>query len=256
MSKPDPFTPLRQALSHSWEAADRVTYDLLFDLVMCRYCQGYPDVKATWKVLCEEFWQRVRSPDYEQEFRTRSDVRELVRRHDLLPGGTGPEQSRIMLSLMRISQHLNDLWDHVPDAFKDWQRWQWSPIDAEHLQAIDRLWLKRSRGKFGFTVQRDIFLDCGGQIVMGEDPRLHIKLADLQTFQYQVGWARRAFAGYPPFFNYQAAPRGHLPILSLHHPGLIQAIKPFDFLPDDASWQTPICQYYPWWILAHPAFAT
>ncbi|ESA35318.1 gun4 domain protein [Leptolyngbya sp. Heron Island J] len=255
MSKADQFTRLRNALNHSWAAADRVTYDLLFNIVVRSHCQAEP-IDNAWRQLRQEFWQRVQSPDYEQEFRSNSELRTLFHRHHLLPGGSGLDQDRIMISLIRISQHLNDLWDHIPDAFKCWHERN-SAIDAEQLRKIDRLWLKRSNGKFGFSVQREIFLECGGEIIMGEDPRLYTKPLDLRRFQGKVGWVRIPFSGFPPFYSYQEAPRGHLPILSWHNPVLIQSQDPFEIPPENYGyWQTPICQYYPWWILSHSAFAT
>ena len=250
MSKADQFTPLRHALSHSWEAADRATYDLLFNLVVHSRCQAHPNINDVWRQVCKEFWQRVRSPDYEREFRSNSELRTLVQRHDLLPGGMGSDRYRIMLSLIWVSRHLNDLWDHIPDAFKFWHE-QKSTIDAEQLRKIDRLWLKRSNGKFGFSVQREIFLECGGKIIMGEDSRWQTNPLALRQVQDKIGWVRIPFSGFvPPFFNYQEAPRGHLPILSLHNPVLIQSKEPFDIPSDKCEyWQTPICQYYPWWVL-------
>jgi uncharacterized caspase-like protein len=51
------------------------------------------------------------------------------------------------------------------------------------LKTIDRLWMKYSDGKFGFSVQKKIYLDCGGKLD-GEYPGVEIlnKLGD------RVGW--------------------------------------------------------------------
>jgi hypothetical protein len=52
---------------------------------------------------------------------------------------------------------------------------------CEELRTIDKLWVDNSRGKFGFSVQKKVWLDCGG--VPGEyDYDVYRKFAN------QVGW--------------------------------------------------------------------
>jgi hypothetical protein len=54
---------------------------------------------------------------------------------------------------------------------------------CEDLRAIDNLWVDYSKGKFGFSVQKKVWMDCGG--VPGEyDYDVFEKFAD------QVGWRR------------------------------------------------------------------
>jgi len=54
---------------------------------------------------------------------------------------------------------------------------------CEELRTIDKLWVDNSRGKFGFSVQKKVWLDCGG--VPGEyDYDVYKKFAD------EVGWRR------------------------------------------------------------------
>jgi len=54
---------------------------------------------------------------------------------------------------------------------------------CEDLRAIDKLWIDYSQGKFGFSVQKKVWMDCGG--VPGEnDWGVYKKFAD------QVGWRR------------------------------------------------------------------
>jgi hypothetical protein len=53
----------------------------------------------------------------------------------------------------------------------------------EDLRAIDKLWVDYSNGKFGFSVQKKVWMDCGG--VPGEyNWEVYEKFAD------QVGWRR------------------------------------------------------------------
>jgi predicted NACHT family NTPase len=52
---------------------------------------------------------------------------------------------------------------------------------CEELRTIDKLWVDYSNGKFGFSVQKKVWIDCGG--VPGEDDYgVYIKFAD------RVGW--------------------------------------------------------------------
>ncbi|NES85910.1 MAG: GUN4 domain-containing protein, partial [Moorea sp. SIO2B7] len=77
----------------------------------------------------------------------------------------------------------------------------------EDLRIIDQLWVKYSDDKFGFSVQKEIWLDCGGKI--GEyDYEVFKKFAD------RVGWRlkegkRLIYSDYT--FNTTA--RGHLPLV-------------------------------------------
>lgn len=53
--------------------------------------------------------------------------------------------------------------------------------DCETLRTIDQLWVKYSNGKFGFSIQKQIWLDCGGKL--GE-----FNLDALLRFGERVGW--------------------------------------------------------------------
>ena len=54
---------------------------------------------------------------------------------------------------------------------------------CDDLRAIDKLWVDYSKGKFGFSVQKKVWMECGG--VPGEyDDEAYKKFAD------QVGWRR------------------------------------------------------------------
>lgn len=78
------------------------------------------------------------------------------------------------------------------------------------LRTMDKLWLKYSDGKFGFSVQRDIWTSpqVGGKV--GElDYDKYCKLADI------VGWRKGgSLVSYPSgvTFNTNALP-GHLPLV-------------------------------------------
>jgi predicted NACHT family NTPase len=82
------------------------------------------------------------------------------------------ETSRLML---QIAGKEADQWLRAEDI---------ENFPCENLRAIDKLWVDYSNGKFGFSVQKKVWMDCGG--VPGEyDWEVYEKFAD------QVGWRRR-----------------------------------------------------------------
>jgi predicted NACHT family NTPase len=53
---------------------------------------------------------------------------------------------------------------------------------CEDLKAIDRLWVKYSKGKFGFSVQKQIWQECNRPMTTGKD------FKDWDAFCVKVGW--------------------------------------------------------------------
>jgi hypothetical protein len=77
---------------------------------------------------------------------------------------------------------------------------------CEELKIIDDLWVKYSNGKFGFSVQKKIWIACGG--IPGEfNYNEYLKFADT------VGW--RKFGNWLSYsditFNINVPYNGHLP---------------------------------------------
>ncbi|XGB41347.1 MAG: GUN4 domain-containing protein [Nodosilinea sp. LVE1205-7] len=71
------------------------------------------------------------------------------------------------------------------------------------LKTIDSLWMKYSNGRFGFSVQKQIYLECGAQLD-GEYPEGEI----WHRFCDRVGWSYSQDAA----LNFtSSAPSGHLP---------------------------------------------
>lgn len=70
---------------------------------------------------------------------------------------------------------------------------------AVDLQTINNLWLVHSEGKFGFSVQREIWLSLG---------------KNWENFWPKIGWkAGNTWTRYPNEFTWDlSAPRGHLPL--------------------------------------------
>ncbi|MBD1866143.1 GUN4 domain-containing protein [Cyanobacteria bacterium FACHB-471] len=91
------------------------------------------------------------------------------------------------------------------------------------LQTIDRLWMKYSKGKFGFSVQKQIYVECGAKLD-GQYPGDNI----WNQFGSKIGWqVNGEWISHDDATFSMSAPKGHLPpgvvvgMLSLlSHPGL------------------------------------
>jgi hypothetical protein len=77
------------------------------------------------------------------------------------------------------------------------------------LRTIDQLWVKYSRGRFGFSVQKKIWQECGSPTGYN---------ANWEKFGEAVGWKKRgslgrnnAWKSYSEFTFDTSAPQGHLP---------------------------------------------
>ena len=61
---------------------------------------------------------------------------------------------------------------------------KWMPIKAfpcEDLRTIDRLWVHYSNSKFGFSIQKNLWLECGGEIGKYDSEKT-------EKFGKKVGW--------------------------------------------------------------------
>jgi hypothetical protein len=74
---------------------------------------------------------------------------------------------------------------------------------SEELDFIDKLWIKHSKGKFGFSVQKQIYMDCGG---IG-DWQYHEK--EWNHLCSKVGW--QSEGSIIPVRYDLGSPKGHLP---------------------------------------------
>ncbi|MFP4135285.1 MAG: GUN4 domain-containing protein [Halothece sp.] len=76
---------------------------------------------------------------------------------------------------------------------------------CDDLKTLDQLWLKYSDGKFGFSVQNDIFQSLGGT-------REH-DFAIADEFGNKVGWKEgESWLRYEDIIFDLSAPEGHLPL--------------------------------------------
>jgi len=91
-------------------------------------------------------------------------------------------------------------------------------LPAADLQTINRLWLVHSEGKFGFSVQREIWLAVG---------------KNWDKFWPQIGWKKgNNWTRYPQEFIWDlSAPRGHLPLSNQ-----LRGKQPFSALLSHPVW--------------------
>ena len=91
-------------------------------------------------------------------------------------------------------------------------------LPAVDLQTINRLWFVHSEGKFGFSVQREIWLAVG---------------KNWDKFWPQIGWKKgNNWTRYPQEFIWDlSAPRGHLPLSNQ-----LRGKQPFSALLSHPVW--------------------
>lgn len=104
------------------------------------------------------------------------------------------ETNKLMLE---VANRKNEDWLTTEDAEK---------FPCEELRTIDNLWLKYSQGKFGISVQQDIYQNLGGT-----------KKLDLnvwRSFGERVGWRINNQWLKHSNLNFSlSAPNGHLPVI-------------------------------------------
>ncbi|WP_334789010.1 tetratricopeptide repeat protein [Nostoc sp.] len=84
-------------------------------------------------------------------------------------------------------------------------------LGCDDLAMIDRLWMQYSSGRFGFDVQRDAWLECGGRIDYETELRLGVRLG-----WFNEGWL------FGDRLNFSSsAPVGHLPNLAAAKRGIL-----------------------------------
>jgi hypothetical protein len=77
----------------------------------------------------------------------------------------------------------------------------------EELRMIDQLWLKYSENRFGFSVQKKIWVELGGKLDGISDHKTYCKLGD------KVGWRKKEeWLDYDDF-PFSTSIKGHLPTL-------------------------------------------
>jgi len=82
---------------------------------------------------------------------------------------------------------------------------------CEELLAIDRLWVKHSKGCFGFSVQKKIYVECGAKLD-GKYPGDQV----WEKFGYRVGWrVGGKWSSYDDLNPSLSSPQGIFPVVVL-----------------------------------------
>ena len=103
------------------------------------------------------------------------------------------ETGRLVLAL---ANRQREGWLRLEDAEK---------FPCKELRTIDNLWLKYSQGKFGISVQQEIYKNLGG--TKEWDDKVWKSFAD------RVGWRQsESWLSYNKFDFSLSAPTGHLPL--------------------------------------------
>ena len=114
------------------------------------------------------------------------------RLRDLLAAGRWKEADQeTTRAMLRAAGREKESWLRTEDI---------NNFSCEDLRLIDQLWLKFSKGKFGFSFQKDIYQNLGGTKSLN---------ARGLNFGDRVGWSR-ALTYYDLTFNLNA-PKGQLP---------------------------------------------
>jgi hypothetical protein len=162
------------------------------------------DVEAIERYILAEHEDIARGVADSQESRVNEDVDQLIsekgidytRLRDLLKAGKWKEadQETAEIMLRAVGRQSND-WMR-PEELRN--------FPCADLQTIDKLWVKYSQGKFGFSVQKQIYVACGAQLD-GNYPgdKIWHKFCD------QLGWLVKE--DYVNYFNLKFDPSLSLP---------------------------------------------
>ncbi|MEJ6486345.1 GUN4 domain-containing protein, partial [Nostoc punctiforme UO1] len=123
---------------------------------------------------------------------------------------------------------------------------------CEDLQKINELWLKYSKGKFGFSVQKEIYESLGGT-------RTAI-VGVWEKFGYSVGWRngesdkrgeKAKWLSYSQLTFNLDAPRGHLPCVLRVGEMIEVGDLVFVWLRGEREWASPVSEYRESSLLTH-----
>lgn len=99
---------------------------------------------------------------------------DYTRLHDLLKAGSWQEADQETLRVMcQVAKREKDGWLRIEDI---------EQFPCADLKTIDQLWVKYSDGKFGFSVQKKIWQECGSPTKYN---------SDWEKFGDRVGWRKK-----------------------------------------------------------------
>ncbi|MDX2229433.1 MAG: GUN4 domain-containing protein [Leptolyngbyaceae cyanobacterium bins.349] len=139
------------------------------------------------------------APEFDTPVSKSSNARNYTKLQNLLRSGKWREANQETTNrLCDMTGRTQAGWLRVDDI---------KIIPAEDLQTIDRLWMQYSQGKFGFSVQKRIWQECGSPVDFGEK---------WNTFGDRIGWCINGKWLSNPLLmcDLQNSPVGELPRLA------------------------------------------
>ena len=185
--------------------------------------------KNLWKLRFSNFFSRVSSELYEQfnnnvnnqsQSSTSQQATALIfknidctKLHDLLAAQKWKEANWETNIIMQKAAKIRWLTKFFGVFGWGLNSQNLKQISCTDLQTIDQLWQQYSNGKFGFSVQKQIYLDTGNN-------PLEFTKETYQKFAEKIGWKLNRNNGllggwllYCNLIFKSKAPRGHLPVL-------------------------------------------
>ncbi|WP_232251506.1 GUN4 domain-containing protein [Oscillatoria acuminata] len=141
------------------------------------------------------------------------------------------ETRRVML---QVAGREKERWLNLDDI---------NQFPCEDLRQIDGLWVQYSNGRFGFSVQKRIWQECGGKVDLETEERL----AD------RVGWKMRgkSIKNYDKLTFSTLSPPGNLPAVWIHYDKLtFSTVSPPGHLPAVGSWFFWLGPYWRGWAVS------
>lgn len=144
-------------------------------------------------------------PELEEDLSSEQGV-DYTRLRDLLKAGDWKEadQETYRIMIRSVGRQEGD-WFTVESICN---------FPCHDLKKIDSLWLKYSNGKFGFSVQKQIFLECGGKLDVDSTFTLPTNSNVWYKFCNCIGWhiSNELVSNSKFIFDNTQAPPGHLPM--------------------------------------------
>ncbi|MCZ8066586.1 MAG: GUN4 domain-containing protein [Microcystis sp. LE17-20D] len=112
------------------------------------------------------------------------------------------ETARVMLQAANRTNRTKEGWLRVEDI---------DNFPCEDLRTIDQLWVKYSGGRFGFSVQGQIYREIGGMEEYNE--------RNWDIFGSLVGWQKNNSWNWQDINYSWQAPQGHLPLIRYGYKG-------------------------------------
>ncbi|NER82119.1 MAG: GUN4 domain-containing protein [Leptolyngbya sp. SIO1D8] len=108
--------------------------------------------------------------------------------------------------MLKIMDRRDEGWLRIEDIQK---------FPCQDLRNIDRLWIKYSQGKFGFSIQKKIYLKCYFECeVQPDEYEILHKAWIWHVFAHRVGWlVEGEWISHEDIIFAPSAPKGHLPVL-------------------------------------------